>query len=84
MSTKNEIKLQQIEAWALGQGFSKDRFGNMKKSHNGKEYRLKFQALTIRYEVRTESGDWVRIRGGYIRDIWITPEGKIAGMRRGY
>ncbi len=84
MSAKNQEKVRQIESWATQQGYVKDRFGNMKKEHQGKKYRLKFQATSIRYEVRTESGDWVRIRGGYLKDITITPEGKIAGMRRGY
>lgn len=27
---------------------------------------------------------WVRIRGGCLKDISFTPEGKIAGLRRGY
>ena len=84
MSTKNERKVREIQAWALEHGYTQDRYGNLKKEHGGKQYRLKIQAVSVRYEVRTESGDWVRIRGGYFKDITITPEGKIAGMRRGY
>lgn len=84
MSTKNEKKVREIQAWALEHGYTQDRHGNLKKEHGGNQYRLKIQATSIRYEVRTESGDWVRIRGGYLKDITITPEGKIAGMRRGY
>ena len=84
MSTKNEKKVREIYAWAEGRGYTRDRYGNLKKEVEGKQYRLKIQAMSIRYEVRTESGDWVRIRGGYLKDITITPEGKIAGMRRGY
>ena len=84
MSAKNQEKVRQIESWATQQGYVKDRFGNLKKEEGGRQYRLKIQAMSIRYEVRTESGDWVRIRGGYLKDITITPEGKIAGMRRGY
>lgn len=84
MATKNEKKAEAIRAWALAKGYTQDRHGNLKMTvSSGKQYRLKIQALTVRYEVRTESGGWVRIRGGYLKDIYFTPEGKIAGMRRG-
>lgn len=84
MNAKNEAKVRQIREWAVGRGYTQDRYGNLKKEENGRHYRFKIQATSIRYEVRTESGDWVRIRGAYLKDITITPEGKIAGMRRGY
>ena len=48
-------------------GWNVDRFGHATKVNDeGKKYRYKFQATTIRYEVQSKHDDgcssWVRIR----------------------
>ncbi len=62
----NEMLLNKLvlKGWII------DRFGNAKKTKHGKNYRLKFQAQTIRHEVqviheptgyRTETQkEWIR------------------------
>jgi len=75
MSAKNEKKVLEIRAWALAKGYTQDRYGNMKKEEKGRQYRLKFQATSLRHEVRTGSGDWVRIGSAYLKDI---------SLKRGY
>jgi hypothetical protein len=82
--SKLETKVRELEAWAVQHGWTKDRYGNMKKEERGRQYRLKFQATSLRHEVRTESGDWVRIGSAYLKDISINSEGRLVGLKRGY
>ncbi len=83
-------KLQLIE-WAKQHGFTEDKFGHYQKSANGKEYRLKISNVAVRYEVKihhdkTEyspaSSEWLRLQSGYFKDLSITAEGKLAGLKR--
>lgn len=43
-------------------GWTLDNFGHAKKEINGNLYRYKFQANTVRKEVRAASGQWVRLK----------------------
>lgn len=65
--TANENLLNKL----AGKGWTIDRFGHAKKTVDGKVYRYKFQAHTIRFEVQVNhpasqyspaSKSWVRIK----------------------
>jgi hypothetical protein len=81
-----------LEAWLTERGWTKDKFGHFRRraevhpAQNGDEYRYKLGRLAVRREVRCKHNDgsksWVRLRSGYYKDISITPEGKLKGMKR--
>ena len=82
MTRENFIK------WALERGWRKDRYGQLLRETNGKEYRFKLSRVAVRYESQiTLKGfsrgkhRWIRIRSGYFSKLHFTPEGKLAGMR---
>lgn len=68
--------------WATRNGWKLDRFGHLQKSNDGgsRRYRLKLSRIAARYEVKTPFG-WARLRSGYYKDLSITADGKIAGMK---
>ena len=43
---------QQVASFFLGNGWSADRFGHLKKQIGDKTYRIKFQQRAVRYEVQ--------------------------------
>lgn len=59
MTTKAKMTEQLVEA-----GWSLDRYGHLKKTKNGKDYRYKMQKISWRREVK-RGRDWVRIGGHY-------------------
>jgi hypothetical protein len=69
-------------SWAIANGWKQNRFGHLQKEeHEGlRRYRLKLGKLAVRYEVHTHAG-WVRVRSACYKDLSITTEGKIAGMK---
>jgi hypothetical protein len=80
MSAKNEKKVREIQAWAAQNGWTKDRYGNWKKEEDGRQYRLKIQAVSVRYELKTTFGEWMLLSNAYLKDITITPDGKLMGL----
>lgn len=72
-----------IKEFFLLKGFSEDRFGNLKQTRKieneeDKEYRVKFQATSYRFEVKNVSIDywsqrkeirWFKIGGKYYKDV---------------
>lgn len=82
---------EQLEQWAERHGFQKDKWGYYQKSADGKEYRLKLSSIAVRYEVKIHhdgdkysppSNEWVRLQSGYFKDLTITPDDKLAGLKR--
>ena len=74
---------QHLIGWMAFNGWTIDRFGHYKKEINGNKYRMKVQATSLRYEVNSGTG-WVRLRSGYFKDLSISPDGKLCGLKRGY
>jgi len=72
----------EVVAWAESHGWTRDAWGHYQRvTPQGNRYRLKLSRIAARYEVRTEVG-WVRLMSGYYRDLSISPEGKLSGMKR--
>lgn len=71
------MERQEVELFLTRSGYVKDRYGNLKKTVSRlvnekpteKEFRIKLQVHTIRVEVRTSLGEWVRIGGAYYKNI---------------
>ncbi|MFA7100064.1 MAG: hypothetical protein WC143_08325 [Eubacteriales bacterium] len=63
---KREEKVQQIIEMAKTKGWTLDRWGNLKKEINGEFYRLKFQTLVVRQEIKMNDGGWYRLHSASI------------------
>lgn len=84
------ITKEQLEQFLTDHGYEKDRFGHFKKEMPRKNgsgnslFRYKMNKYSVRYEVRARHSDgsasWIRLRGGYYKNLRITEEGKLAGM----
>jgi len=75
MITKDELI-----RWATRDGWKLDRWGHLKKEFSNGTHRIKLSRIAARHEVHTPWG-WARIHSGYYKDLAITADGKIAGMR---
>lgn len=73
--------------WALNRGWWQDKYGHLQKQINDKQYRLKLSTTAVRYEVRVkyDSGgsSWVRLSSGYYKDLSVSDDNKLVGLRRG-
>lgn len=68
-------------AWALTQNWQLDRWGHLQKTRkSGKKYRFKVNKYNVRYEVKSETGSWVRLRSGYYKNLKVTSDNKLAGL----
>jgi hypothetical protein len=67
---------QEFEAWAVGRGYTRDRWGHY---HKG-ERRFKLSKVAVRLEAKAGSAGWVRLRSGYFSKLRITEAGTLAGM----
>lgn len=52
-------------------GWVEDRWGNFKRAVSGKEYRVKFQKTSIRYELKVGK-DWLNIVSDYIKNVVVS------------
>jgi len=86
-----ELTKKDIINWATQRGWRLDKYGHLQKKIDGKECRIKLSNTALRYEVKVHypggtyskpSSEWMRLRSGYYKDLSITPEGKLAGLRR--
>jgi hypothetical protein len=77
------ITREELIAWATRNSWKLDRYGHMQKiEHEGlRQYRLKLSRIAVRYEIKTHAG-WVRVRGGYFKDLTITAGGTLTGWTR--
>ena len=74
-------------AWAQAHGWVMDRFGHLQKTSEGRDmsqhqYRYKLSRVAVRKEVKTGSGQWVRIVSGYYSALSVNEDGKLVGMSR--
>ena len=92
-----KLTKQQIIDWATARGWHLDRYGHLQKvgklkDKEGKpiEYRIKLSSTAMRYEVKVHydggqygkpSNEWMRLRSGYYKDLTITDEGKLSGLK---
>ena len=44
--------------------------------------RYKLSKIMVRREVKVGAAGWVRVMSGYYKDLSISPEGKLVGMKR--
>jgi hypothetical protein len=72
--TPTQKKRMAIEAKAGELGFAIDRWGSWRRESDGRQYRLKFQKTSVRYEVKS-SDDWVNIISDYFKNIQVIQEG---------
>jgi hypothetical protein len=72
--------------WVISKGYTKDSYGHYQKtSDKGTTTRFKIQANSVRYEhkeVIVDHNEWLRSASGYYKNLSITPEGKLSGMKR--
>ena len=67
--------------------FTEDRYGNLKlTSESGKEYRLKFQDRSVRFETKITfeattyspaAHEWFKLDGDYYSKIHVLPDGRL-------
>ena len=75
MTTKDELI-----KWATSQGWKLDRWGHLQKEFDNGTHRLKLSRIAARHEVKTPFG-WARLNSGYYKDLHLTPDEKLAGMK---
>ncbi len=75
MITKDELI-----NWATRDGWKLDRWGHLKKELNNGTHRLKLSRIAARHEIHTPWG-WARIHSGYYKDLQLTADGKLAGLK---
>ena len=76
---------QELGNWLISKGYIKDQFGHYQKIlSSGEVVRCKMQDNSVRYEHRAlifDHNKWLRIKSGYYKNLSITPEGKLVGMK---
>jgi len=81
----------ELENFLTRKGWTKDRFGHYQKEVNGRKVRFKLQANSARYERQIHipadryspaRNEWIRVSSGYYKDLTITAEDKLAGLKR--
>jgi len=73
INKKNQKAKDHIIATITSYGYSEDRYGNYKKTSETGTYRYKFSATSYRREklIDTKPTSWMRISGGYYKDVKI-------------
>ncbi len=77
------VTKEELEKWAERHGFSKDAFGHYQIT-DGLTYRLKLSKIAARYEkkiVFSGESEWIKIRSGYYKNLFITLEDKLKGLK---
>ena len=72
---------EELAAWATRQGWKLDRWGHLKKEFDNGTHRLKLSRIAARHEISTPHS-WVRLASGYLKQLYITADGKLGGMTR--
>jgi len=77
---------QKFIDWVVSKGYTKDSYGHYQKTSDaGTVTRFKIQASSVRYERKAhivDHNEWLRSASGYYKDLSITHEGKLSGMKR--
>lgn len=71
----------ELITWATRNGWKLDRWGHLKKEFDNGTHRIKLSRIAARHEISTPFG-WARLTSGYLKNLSITPDDKIAGMTR--
>ena len=81
----NKLTKQDIINWATSRDWELDKYGHLQKWIEEKQYRFKLSNTSLRYEVKVKAfrapSEWMRLSSGYYKDLSITPEGKLSGLR---
>lgn len=78
---KKPTKAEVIKEALFAQGWAEDRYGHLHLTGLiGSEYRVKFQAISVRLERRIGK-DWVRIDSAYLKDVTIVEGAVIIGRK---
>ena len=67
--------------------WTQDAYGHFKISANGKQYRLRVQATSVRYEVKQADGSWFGKVSDYYKNIefgTVEATGRTSLALRGY
>jgi hypothetical protein len=84
MSKRNNLIEKQLKEFLESKGWKKDSYGNYQKESDRKEYRMKFNDISVRYELKihhtgTEyskpSSEWMRLKSGYFKDLSVSEKG---------
>ena len=70
-----------LVSWATRNGWKLDHFGHLKKEFDNGTHRLKLSRIAARHEISTPFG-WARLASGYLKNLHLTADGKLAGMNR--
>lgn len=73
-----------LEVWLKKRGYEKDRWGHYQKTRaDGTKIRMRLSKIAVRHEVKSPGfGQWVRTRSGYFKNLSLSDEGKLQGMKR--
>ena len=71
----------ELITWATRKGWKLDRWGHLKREFDNGTHRIKLSRIAARHEISTPFG-WARLASGYLKNLSITPDDKIAGMTR--
>ena len=71
----------ELITWATRNGWKLDRWGHLKKEFDNGTHRIKLSRIAARHGISTPFG-WARLASGYLKNLSITPDDKIAGMTR--
>lgn len=76
---------QELEQWLIRHNFKLDKFGHYQKQNsNGDTIRIKLSSVSARYEKKAricDHNEWIRMQSGYFKDLSLSPEDKLRGMR---
>lgn len=69
------MKRAELETWLTYAGWIMDRWGHYRATRifrgEEREFRVKMQATSCRYEVKTNSGDWLKFANDYYKNCEI-------------
>lgn len=71
----------ELIAWATRNGWTLDRWGHLKKEFDNGTHRIKSSRIAARHEISTPFG-WARLASGYLKNLHLTADDKLAGMNR--
>lgn len=70
-------KIDQIKDALVLIGWKEDRYGHMQKTTlSGVTYRVKVQAISVRFELRREK-EWLKVSNAYTKDVVVLEDGRV-------
>ena len=73
-------KISFIKSVLKNKGWIEDRWGNFKRTVNGKDRRFKFQKTSLRYEYKYGS-KWANMTSDYYKNVKIYEKDHIKGFQ---